>query len=347
VKFDTLPLSYVKGVYESPITNADKFAKACKDSYNRIAYFREDATLNAIDNAADRLHSVSKICYWYGRLVYARVHYEFERALHNYIHREDGDQECRDFTLTQPSKSFARYRRICDDSWSDEALLNRIYLEASAKFLHNSGKYTSLFEMPKDSWMKSANIERILLNNREFLEVYLLYTEALRAWVIDGWVDRDTKVIIDNVITDKIFLNTIDPDKFRIVKNYIKAKGIEVVNWFGDARKQLKKLTKSESSRLFYINGAFYHSQRPELVNEIKKKSPNSVIIMVMVNLYEYGRQRNMDAHYAELRSLGINPHKFYGFENIKEAFIKRCEYPVKFYHYNSKGAQEKCLAVI
>jgi hypothetical protein len=119
-----------------------------------------------------------------------------------------------------------------------------------------------------------------------------------------------------------------------------------VVDWFGDARKQIEKLTYSESSRLFYINGAFYHSQRPELLNEIKDRSPNSVIIMVLLNLYEHSRQRNMEAHYAELKSLGINPHKFYNFDTIKAAFAHRCKYPVRFYSYNERGVQEKCLVV-
>jgi hypothetical protein len=199
-----------------------------------------------------------------------------------------------------------------------------------------------VFEMPRDSWMKAAKLEQILLNHRTFQEVYLFYTEALRAWVIDGWVDRDTKVILDNVTTNKVYLNTNDTQKAQIVREYIT--NAQVVDWFGDATKWLGKVEHSDTARLFYINGAFYKAQRPELINTLKEKSPNSTIIMVLVNLYSYGRQRNMDAHWNELHSLGIK--KYYGFDCIKEAFSRLCNCPIKFYHYEDWGRQEKCLVV-
>jgi hypothetical protein len=315
------------------------FINACSNSYYASNLIEESATWRAIDKAADRIEMVTKKCDT--GMVYTRVYSEFRKALSLWWERIDGNQECRDFALTQPTKRFQKYRTICGKEYSDTYLLDRVYFEMSAKSCH-SEKYTSLFEMPRDSWMKAATLERILLNHRTFQEVYLFYTEALKAWVIDGWVDRDTKIILDSVTSNKIYLNTNDPQKAKIVKDY--TTNAQVVDWFGDAMKWVDKVEYSKEPRLFYINGAFYRSQRPELINILKEKSPKSKIIMVLINLYSYGRQRNMDAHWNELHSLGIK--KYYGFDCIKEAFSRLCDYPVKFYHYEDKGCQEKCLVV-
>ncbi len=345
MQFTKVPIEYLKGVYESPVTNDKKFITACNRSYANSAFYEEDSTLRAIEQAANNIKEVSDKSYWYGRLAYARIHYEFDNALERCQNRDDGDKECRYFALAHPAEKFKIYRRICGDDWSDDALLDRLYYEAQAEFRHSSETRTSLFIMPKDSWMKAAVLERILLTHkRKFQETYLLYSEALRAWLMDGWVDRDTKIILDKVRADKVFLNTIDHYKYDIVRDYIK--DAEVVDWFGDAWKILGRLTTSGVPRLFYINGAFYRTQRPELINWIKKRSPNSLVIMVMLNLYEFSRQRNMEAHRDELSLLGVNPDKYYNFDTIKRAFVKHCKYPVQFYHYDSSGRQEKCLVV-
>ena len=315
--------------------NARSFVQKCVEAYDNSGLCDEDLTEKAIQKAASRLKDVDS-----SSIVYKRIYEEFVDVLYWYGDRVDGEKECRYYGLNKPTKDFQLYRKICD--WTDTKLLDRIYFEISARWHHASEQYTSLFTMPKDSWMKAAKLAMIVPTLPEFDEAYLFYSEALTAWIEDGWVDRDTKIIIDNLRVSKYFLNTNDKDKYRIVSKYIKQ---PVVNWYGDAPKYINGLKFGKAHRFFYINGAFYHSQRPALVNQIKELSPNSVVIMVLLNLYNYGRQRNMDAHWNELESWGIK--KYYGFECVQEAFTKLCNYPVNFYRYDQDSKQEKCLVVV
>ena len=206
----------------------------------------------------------------------------------------------------------------------------RYRAEVENKYRH----LTPLLNMPKGSELKVPILESILSNFWHFDDTYLFWAEGLEAIVDGEIVPRDTKIVINLSHSQRILVNTNDAIKYKWIENHCISQGKEVVNMFGDAHKWILKIKPSNRRSLVYCNGACTKAQLPTLANHFKLVLPNSLIIMVVLDLY---RQKKRWKQKSILSQFGNC------IEDFLLTFTNNCQYNVKFIHYGNS----RYLAII
>ena len=193
---------------------------------------------------------------------------------------------------------------------------------------------TPLLSMPKGSEAKVPILEAMLSNLWHFDDTYLFWAEGLEALVNGKVMPRDTKIVIDLSHSQRVLLNTNDAIKYRWIESYCLGQGKEVVNMFGDAHKWILKIKPSNRRSLVYCNGACTKAQLPSLANHLKLVLPNSLIIMVILDLYRQERRWKRRSILSQFGDC---------IEDFLLAFTNNCQHNVKFIHYGDN----RYLAII
>jgi len=131
-----------------------------------------------------------------------------------------------------------------------------------------------------------------LLNGTKYDFTVLLFAEGLyRVDVNNTIVESETKRIIDRV--DEIVVVGNEIEKLSEIQDYAISLGKTISIYNGDVIEKCEKelLDGDDRKGFVYVNGASLYSQRPEFMNYLKKKYPESVIAMVVVD-YLFGKSQ-------------------------------------------------------
>lgn len=202
---------------------------------------------------------------------------------------------------------------------------------ATAEVSHNNGEGGSGDKLPKNSAEKYKIIDN-LLKKETYEFAILLFAESLyRVDDVGNEVASETKRIVDQVQNVMVVGNEII--KLTDIEEYGKKKKKKVIVKHGDVIETCNELTPSTRKGIIYVNGASLYAQRPEFMNYLKKKYPNSTIAMVVLDLlfgkskvYKSDRDREIITVYGGAKNFNQVLEFFKG--SVKHAKIR--EYATK-----------------
>lgn len=194
--------------------------------------------------------------------------------------------------------------------------------------------------LPVNSGKKYKIVDGFLKDEYDF--AVLLFAEALYRNDNGTQVASETKRVIDAV--DEIIAVGIELDKLTDMKKYAKSLGKTFTVCKKDALAALDgDLVDDNRKGFVYVNGAALFSQRPEFMNLLKKKYPNSRIAMVFLDLL-FGKNQLTNNGSILRERLTI----YGGAKNFDEV-IAKFKSLVKFAKFKeySKGPNRKCIVYV
>lgn len=136
-------------------------------------------------------------------------------------------------------------------------------------------------KLPQNSSEKYKIIDSLLKDKYEF--AVLLFAEGLYRDNDGTQVDSETKRVIDAV--DEIIVVGNEIAKISEIEDYAKSLNKKVVIHVEDVLEACNTLKKDKRKGFVYVNGASLFAQRPEFMNYLKVKYPNSRVAMVVLDL--------------------------------------------------------------
>jgi hypothetical protein len=136
-------------------------------------------------------------------------------------------------------------------------------------------------KLPQNSSEKYKIIDGLLKDTYDF--AVLLYAEGLYRDDNGVQVDSETKRVIDAV--NEIIVVGNELAKISEIEDYVKPLGKTITIINDDVIEACEKLKIDNRKGFVYVNGASLHSQRPEFMNYLKTKYPNSKIAMIFLDL--------------------------------------------------------------
>ena len=193
---------------------------------------------------------------------------------------------------------------------------------AEKEAIHNSYTGGSGDYLPKNSSKKYKIIDE-LLKKDEYEFGVILFAESLYRIDENGnEIPSETKRIIDKI--DKVSVVGNEIMKLVDMKEYGENNNKKVVTYYGDVFTMCKKMKENKGKGFIFVNGASLYSQRPEFMNYLKKKYPNSTIAMVVLDLL-FGKsqivQENRDKEILTVYEGAKN------FDEVLEQFKKRVKF--------------------
>jgi len=195
-------------------------------------------------------------------------------------------------------------------------------------------------KLPVNSAKKYKIVDALLKDKYDF--AVLLFAEALYRDDKGTQIASETKRVIDAV--DEIIAVGIELDKLTEMKKYAKSLGKTFTVYKMDALAALDGDLKDDKRKGFvYVNGAALFSQRPEFMNFLRGKYPNSRIAMVFLDLL-FGKNQltNNGSIYRERFTI------YGGAKNFDEVMTK-FKSLVKFAKFKeySDTPNRKCIVYI
>jgi len=136
-------------------------------------------------------------------------------------------------------------------------------------------------KLPQNSSEKYKIIDSLLKDNYDF--AVLLFAESLYRDNNGVQIESETKRVIDAV--DEVIIVGLDIAKMSEIEIYGKSLNKKVSIVEEDAIEASLTLKTDKRKGFIYVNGAMLYSQRPEYMNHLKAKYPNSRISMVFLDL--------------------------------------------------------------
>jgi len=150
---------------------------------------------------------------------------------------------------------------------------------ASKDVQSTSGK--SGDKLPQNSSEKYKIIDSLLKDKYDF--AVLLFAESLYRDDKGIQVESETKRVID--VVDEVIVVGVDIAKMSEIEDYATSLNKKVSVVEEDAIEACLTLKTDDRKGFVYVNGAMLYSQRPEYMNYLKAKYPNSRIAMVFLDL--------------------------------------------------------------
>lgn len=189
--------------------------------------------------------------------------------------------------------------------------LDTIVKSASKEVSNTNG--CSGEKLPQNSSEKYKIIDGLLKDKYEF--AVLLFAEGLYRDDKGVQIDSETKRVIDAV--DEIIVVGNEIAKISEIEDYANSLNKKVITHVEDVLEACETLNSDNRKGFVYVNGAMLFSQRPEFMNYLRNKYPNSRIAMVFLDLL-FGR--NQVYKHAELRE---RMTVYGGVENFDEVITK------------------------
>ena len=136
-------------------------------------------------------------------------------------------------------------------------------------------------KLPQNSSEKYKIVDSLLKDKYDF--ALLLFAEGLYRDDNGVQVDSETKRVIDAV--DEIIIVGNEITKISEIEDYAKLLNKKVIVHIEDVLEACDVLKVDKRKGFIYVNGASLFSQRPEFMNYLKAKYPNSRIAMVFLDL--------------------------------------------------------------
>lgn len=137
-------------------------------------------------------------------------------------------------------------------------------------------------KLPANSSKKYKIIDSLLKDKYEF--AILLFAEGLYRDDNGTQVDSETKRVIDAV--DEIIAVGNELEKLSEIEDYALSLNKKVIIHVEDVLEACDSILKKDGRKGFvYVNGASLFAQRPQFMNYLKAKYPNSKIGMVFLNM--------------------------------------------------------------
>jgi hypothetical protein len=153
-------------------------------------------------------------------------------------------------------------------------------VKSASKEVSNSNG-SSGDKLPQNSSEKYKIVDGLLKDKYEF--AVLLFAEGLYRDDNGVQVDSETKRVIDSV--DEIIVVGNEIAKISEIEDYAKSLNKKVTTHIEDVLEVCDKLKVDNRKGFVYVNGASLFSQRPEFMNYLKAKYPNSRIAMIVLDL--------------------------------------------------------------
>ena len=145
------------------------------------------------------------------------------------------------------------------------------------------------------------------------------------------YIDPAEKVVIDSGIKH-VTIHSETPEALAGIDEYAAIMGKTVDTGVGNTMDMIRRLRPSKERALVYVNGGYLYRQRPSLANAIKKKLPNSVILMDFIDFFSDGQNRQ-DVREELEREYGIRNGQV-SLEDVMETFKQKVNYEVTFEQY-------------
>lgn len=210
---------------------------------------------------------------------------------------------------------------------------------ATSEATHNNNEGGSGNNLPKNSSEKYKIVDKLLKKEKYDFSL-ILFAESLYRINDEGKeVESETKRIIDKVCEVTVVGNEIM--KLTDIKEYGDGEKKKIKTLYGDAITNCKSLGEDTRKGFIYVNGASLYAQRPEFMNYLKKKYPNSTIVMVVLDLLFGKSQVAQEKRNTEIITI------YGGVENFNEVltYFKKSVKKVKFKKY-AETPQEKYIAI-
>lgn len=111
-------------------------------------------------------------------------------------------------------------------------------------------------ETVKEAKEKYSHLDRILKNERFEFAVILL-SNGLKQECINGYVDSETKRIIDAGIKE-LFVHGTEPSELLKVEAYAEMKGCQIETFCGSPEDAVKHVKPDDRRGLAWVNGLVY-----------------------------------------------------------------------------------------
>ena len=232
------------------------------------------------------------------------------------------------FKTTEKFVEFKKNKKLVE-KYSPKELIK--FAEKESASGANSGD-----KLPHNSSEKYKIVDGLLKDDYDF--AVLLFAEGLyRIDENNDTVESETKRIIDKVKEIIVVGNEIE--KLSEIEDYANSLGKTIKLYNKDVIETCDILDNDNRHGFVYVNGASLYSQRPEFMNYLKKKYPNSTIAVVVIDLlfgksmvYEIDRLREKITIYSGAES----------FDEVIEEYKKRVKF-LKIRKY-ADNPQEKYI---
>lgn len=168
-------------------------------------------------------------------------------------------------------------------SINDKYSVKHVTKMASKEAKYNANSGGTGDALPKNSSKKYDHVDKQLKDNTYEFAV-ILYSEGLYRIDSKGnQLDSETKRIIDSV--DDIIVVGNELMKLTEIEEYALENDKKITIHNDDVIETFGLLEDDSRNGFIYVNGASLYAQRPEFMNYLKKKFPNSNIMMLVFDL--------------------------------------------------------------
>lgn len=142
-------------------------------------------------------------------------------------------------------------------------------------------------KLPANSSEKYKIVDKLLKDDYDF--ALLLFAEGLYRQDGDKKYDSETKRIIDSINEITVVGNEIE--KLTEMEDYCDDNDKIITTCYENVIDYCNKIKGDDRKGFIYVNGASKYAQRPEFINFLKKKFPNSTVAVVILDLL-FGRSQ-------------------------------------------------------
>jgi len=193
-------------------------------------------------------------------------------------------------------------------------------------------------KLPVNSSKKYAIVDKLLKEDYEF--GYLLFAEGLYRMDGDVQYDSETKRVVDRI--DEITVVGNEIEKLTEIEDYCDENNKEIVTCYEDVITHCFNIEGDDRKGFIYVNGASKYAQRPEFINFLKKKFPNSTVAVVVLDLlFSKSQVHNLD-RYKEIITVYEGAETF---EDVIDQMKKRVKF-LKVRKY-ADSPQKKYIAFV
>jgi len=192
--------------------------------------------------------------------------------------------------------------------------------------------------LPVNSSKKYKIVDKLLKDDFDFS--LLLFAEGLYRKDGDTKHDSETKRVVDHI--DEITVVGNEIEKLTEIEDYCDENNKTITVVYKDVIDYCFKMKGDDRKGFIYVNGASKYAQRPEFINFLKKKFPNSTIAVVVLDLL-FGKSQvhNLD----RLKEIITVYEGANNFDDVIAQMKKRVKY-LKLRKY-SDTPQKKYIAFV